>query len=187
MTTDTEPVLEPLLAKSTQVALRPRYEGSNICTWIGFKHVNYLIEEAVLEHFRSAGMPARALFEDYGLGVDLVGLDTRILHALHMDDLVQTRVEPATKDTDDVLRFRVTLTLERGGQRLKAATSKVAVSLRRSDFLPPRGSRRPNSPGSWCPGWAPGRRSHPPPPCPPTTVPSPSAGARPATTRCWTS
>ncbi|WP_262700347.1 MULTISPECIES: thioesterase family protein [Streptomyces] len=139
MTTDTEPVLEPLLAKSTQVALRPRYEGSNICTWIGFKHVNYLIEEAVLEHFRSAGMPARALFEDYGLGLDLVGLDTRILHALHMDDLVETRVEPATKDTDDVLRFRVTLTLERGGQRVKAATSKVAVSLRRGDFLAPEG------------------------------------------------
>ena len=45
----------PLLTAPTTTQLRPRYEGSNICTWIGFKHVNYLVEEAVLEHFRQLG------------------------------------------------------------------------------------------------------------------------------------
>jgi acyl-CoA thioesterase FadM len=136
MTTDTQPVqIKHLLTQTTAASLRPRYEGSNICTWIGFKHVNYLIEEAVLEHFRAAGLPARVLFEEHGLGLDLVDLDTRILHALHMDDLVDAEVVPDTKDGDAVLCVRVTLTLERGGQRLKAATSKVKVSLRPTGYL----------------------------------------------------
>ena len=35
--------------------LRPRYEGANIRTWIGFKHLMYLAEEAVLEWLRIRG------------------------------------------------------------------------------------------------------------------------------------
>ena len=70
---------------STATTLRPRFEGSNICTWIGFKHVNYVVEEAVLDHFRAAPGPARAsCTRRHGLGVDIVDMDTRILHALHM-------------------------------------------------------------------------------------------------------
>ncbi|UFR03543.1 hypothetical protein KBP30_21290 [Streptomyces sp. Go40/10] len=127
--------LKRLLGDETTVALRPRYEGSNICTWIGFKHVNYLVEEAVLDHFRTAELPARELFEEYGLGLDLVELDTRIAHALHMDDLVEATVAPATKDDDDALRFRVTLTVVRDGERLRAATSKVRVLLVPDEYL----------------------------------------------------
>ncbi|MFL6129652.1 MAG: alpha/beta fold hydrolase [Mycobacteriales bacterium] len=137
MTAETEPVsTNALLAGATRVALRPRYEGSNICTWIGFKHINYLVEEAVLEHFRGAGLPAGALFEDCGLGVDIVELDTRILHALHLDDLVTAVVVPATGPDDPVLRLRVSLNVDRGGQQLKAATAKAAVSLRAASRLP---------------------------------------------------
>ncbi|MEV0696810.1 hypothetical protein AB0I53_02655 [Saccharopolyspora sp. NPDC050389] len=141
MTADTEPVLtKSLFANTTHVALRPRYEGSNICTWIGFKHVNYLVEEAVLEHFRSAGLGARSLFEEYGLGLDIVDLDTRILHALHMDDLAEAEVVSVTKPGDAVLGFRVTLSLERAGQPTKAVVAKVKVSLRPTDYLPATGS-----------------------------------------------
>ncbi|MCJ1680074.1 hypothetical protein MTF65_22575 [Streptomyces sp. APSN-46.1] len=124
-----------LLAEDTTVALRPRYEGSNICTWIGFKHVNYLVEEAVLDHFRTVGLPARALFEEFGLGLDFVELDTRIGHALHMDDLVDAEVFPTTADGDTTLRFRVVLTVERDGERVRAATAKVRVLLVPDDYL----------------------------------------------------
>ncbi|WP_326806737.1 thioesterase family protein [Streptomyces sp. NBC_01775] len=152
MSTETLPVrAKHLLTETTRVPLRPRYEGSNICTWIGFKHVNYLVEEAVLEHFRCAGLPARGLYEEYGLGVDLVDLDTRIPHALHMDDSVDAEVVPVTREGDPVLRFRVTLTLERGGRRVKAATSKVRVSLRTAE--------------------GPGEAGQPPSPLRPYTVP----------------
>jgi len=47
---------------SSEVFSRPRFEGSNICTWIGFKHVMYLIEEAVLEYMRRNGMSPRQLY-----------------------------------------------------------------------------------------------------------------------------
>ena len=66
---------------------RPRFEGSNICTWIGFKHVMYVVEEAVLDHLRQSGLTPRRLFEEHGLGVEIVDSHARIMHALHMDDL----------------------------------------------------------------------------------------------------
>jgi acyl-CoA thioesterase FadM len=117
------------LTAPTTVRLRPRYEGSNICTWIGFKHVNYLVEEAVLDHFRQTGTPARALYEDHGLCVEFVELDTRISSAFHMDDLVIADVVPSTRAEAGELAFSVSLTVERGGELVKSASAKVRVLL----------------------------------------------------------
>ncbi|MFI0780645.1 hypothetical protein [Streptomyces sp. NPDC021212] len=125
-----------LLADTTTVRLRPRYEGSNICTWIGFKHVNYLIEEAVLVHFARSGAPARRLYEEHGLGLDIVALDSRILHAFHLDDDAEAEVVPHTSDGDTALAFRVTLRVVRDGSILKAVTADVRVSLRADTYLP---------------------------------------------------
>ncbi|HEX3649984.1 MAG TPA: hypothetical protein VHV49_16270, partial [Pseudonocardiaceae bacterium] len=118
-----------LFDDATTTRLRPRYEGSNIGSWIGFKHINYLAEEAVLEHFRSVGRSARSLYEDHGLCVEIVGLDTRISTGFRMDDLVEAvvRAEPA----DGELAFVVGLAVDRGTGRRKAARSKVRVLLRR--------------------------------------------------------
>ncbi|WP_055555225.1 hypothetical protein [Streptomyces sp. NBRC 110028] len=124
-----------LLTDTTTVRLRPRYEGSNICTWIGFKHVNYLIEEAVLVHFARSGAPARRLYEEHGLGLDIVELDSRILHALHLDDEAEAEVVPRTSDGDTALGFRVTLRIVRDGSVLKAVTAKVRASLRADTYL----------------------------------------------------
>ncbi|MCX4693184.1 thioesterase family protein [Streptomyces sp. NBC_01408] len=135
MTTPTATAVKYLLEIQTTLQVRPRFEGSNINTWIGFKHVNYLVEEAVLEHFRNAGLPSRELFEEYGLGVDVVDLDTRILHAFHQDDVARAVVVPVTKDGDTAFGFSVTLYVERDGKELKAVTSKAKVSLRVDDYL----------------------------------------------------
>ncbi|GAB2461461.1 hypothetical protein [Streptomyces incanus] len=135
MTIVTEPAVKALLTETTSVQVRPRYEGSNICTWIGFKHVNYMVEEAVLDHFRQTALPARGLYEEHGLGLDIVGIDTRILHAFHMDDVATAEVVPFTKDADGTLGFRVTVHVERDGEILKAVTSKVRVSLRIDTYL----------------------------------------------------
>ncbi|MET7765631.1 hypothetical protein [Streptomyces sp. NPDC005336] len=124
-----------LLADTTTVRLRPRYEGSNICTWIGFKHVNYLVEEAVLVHFAACGAPARQLYEEHGLGLDIVALDSRILHAFHMDDEAEAEVVPDTADGDTTLGFRVTIRVGRGDSVLKAVTATVRVSLRADSYL----------------------------------------------------
>ncbi|MEU6479409.1 thioesterase family protein [Streptomyces sp. NPDC047017] len=133
--TVTAEAVKALVQTESTVRLRPRYEGSNINTWIGFKHVNYLVEEAVLEHFRAAGLGSRFLFEQHGLGLDLADLDTRILHAFHQDDEARAVVVPRTKDDDGHLSFAVTLFVERDGKELKAVTSKVKVALRVDSYL----------------------------------------------------
>lgn len=113
---------------TTTVSLRPRYEGSNICTWIGFKHVNYLVEEAVLDHLRQSGFPAGALYERFGLCTDITDLDTKILTAFHIDDLAQATVKRV--DGDGPLHLVVELTVERDGKAVKAVKSKVSVTFR---------------------------------------------------------
>ncbi|MDP9070820.1 MAG: thioesterase family protein [Actinomycetota bacterium] len=120
---------EALLGQPTVAELRPRYEGSNICTWIGFKHVSYLVEEAVLEHFRRADLGARSLYEDHGLCVDIVELDTRILHAFHLDDVAVAHVTPTVGPGDRELALSVELRVHRAST-IRAATSKVRVVLR---------------------------------------------------------
>lgn len=117
---------------ATTTLLRPRFEGTNICTWTGFKHVNYLVEEAVLDHLRQRGWPARRLFEEHGLAVELTSIDTRILHALHYDDEVQATVVPMPA-SDGAMRLRVTIHVDRPGGTVKAVTSRVSVLLRIDD------------------------------------------------------
>lgn len=116
---------------------RPRFEGSNICTWIGFKHVMYLVEEAVLDHLRQSGRVPRQLYEDHGLCVEIVDSNARILHALHMDDLVRCEVQALPPAPDGELVFRVTVYVDRV-ETLKAVTATVRVVMRRtSDAGPP--------------------------------------------------
>lgn len=118
----------------TQLEIRPRYEGSNICTWIGFKHVNYMVEEAVYDHLRQQGHPAGELYERFGLGTDITAVDTKILTAFHIDDVGVATVRPVGSP-DQGLRFVVELTVNRSGEQVRAVTSKVTVQLR----LDPRG------------------------------------------------
>lgn len=125
--------LAPVLDRSTTVSLRPRYEGCNICTWIGFKHVNYLVEEAVLTHLREAGLAPGALYEEYGLATELVDIDTRIATALHIDDVVTAEVRPARDGAgraEERLALTVQLSADRDGSPVRAATSQVGVVFR---------------------------------------------------------
>jgi acyl-CoA thioesterase FadM len=131
--TVSEASMRALLDTSSEVMLRPRYEGNNICTWIGFKHVNYLVEEAVLAHLRNAGLGSRRLYEEFGLGVDIVDLDTRILNALHLDDTAVAQVVSRTRPDDTQLRFEVSL--RRPEAATKDVTSTVRVALRRDTYI----------------------------------------------------
>jgi trans-aconitate methyltransferase len=46
---------------TTSLVMRPRHEGANMRTWIGFKHFLYLAEEAVLHWFRDHGYGVQRL------------------------------------------------------------------------------------------------------------------------------
>ncbi|MGF1662365.1 MAG: hypothetical protein ACFCVG_07815 [Kineosporiaceae bacterium] len=121
--------------EATTTTLRPRFEGTNICTWIGFKHVNYLVEEAVLDHLRRRGTSSRRLFEEFGAGVEIVDIDTRILHALHIDDEATVTVEPG-RPRPGVWSFKVTMHVDQPGGSVKAVSAKVGVQLRLDDRHP---------------------------------------------------
>lgn len=122
-----DPVLDTFTTRSS---LRPRYEGCNICTWIGFKHVNYLAEEAVLDHLRQRGFRAGELYERHGLCVDITSIDTRMRSAYHIDDTAEVTVEQvAGKGNGPEMRFAVDMAADRDGGA-HTATSKIGVVLR---------------------------------------------------------
>ena len=109
---------------TTVVAGRPRYEGANIRTWIGFKHFVYLVEEAVLHWFRERGLGARRLYHDFGLGLELVDVSVQLPAYLEVDDeatAVVTEERPG--------RFSVRLSVDRDGTAVPVLTGKVAVAL----------------------------------------------------------
>jgi acyl-CoA thioesterase FadM len=125
-----ETSVKSLLNEPTTVVLSPGYEGANIGTIIGFKHVNYLVEKAVIEHFRRSGLPVGRLYEENGLGFDVTEIDSRLQTALVVDDEASLEVTPVTRDDAAELSFKVVITVEREGAPKKAVTSKVKVALR---------------------------------------------------------
>ncbi len=127
----TSTVSSALRSVETVAELRPSYEGSNIGSWIGFKHINYMVEESLLNHFRASGFPAHALYQKYGLCVELVDISTRILTGFHLDDVVEATVRPAATGNDEELAFTVGLAIRHGPERTRAGSSKVHVLLRR--------------------------------------------------------
>ncbi len=122
------------VTKPTESKIYPRLEGNNICTWIGFKHVMYVVEEAVVDHFRQNGYYPRSLYEKNGLCLEIVDSDAHILHALHMDDMVTADVRiDEEANSDESLRFLVNLFVERKGKTIKAVACRVAVEFKMDD------------------------------------------------------
>ncbi|MEU5365824.1 thioesterase family protein [Streptomyces sp. NPDC005925] len=131
----TEQSISDFFDVTSNVTLRPSYEGGNISTTIGFKCVHYLIEAAVLEHFRAAGLGATNLYVEHGVGLDVVSVNTRLHTVLTLDDAVEVEVVPVTKDTDDRLKFKITATVPREEGPRKAVTTTFKVALRSIDHV----------------------------------------------------
>ncbi|MEU3872962.1 MULTISPECIES: hypothetical protein [Streptomyces] len=129
------PAVTALLENPTTGRLRPGFEGNNISFAIGFKHISYLAEAAVLHHFREAGLSAGELYRRHGLGFDVVDVHSRLGALLAVDDEVEAQVTPTTKDGEDRLRFKVEMFVERDGKRVKCAGSTVRVALRIDDHI----------------------------------------------------
>jgi acyl-CoA thioesterase FadM len=91
------------------VTLRPRFEGGNIRSWIGFKHFMYLAEEAVLEWFRARGYGPATLFERHGLELCIADSSVRLPAVLELDDVVHAEVSGGPA------RFTVRLVADRDG------------------------------------------------------------------------
>ncbi|WP_422768928.1 acyl-CoA thioesterase [Plantactinospora sp. WMMC1484] len=120
-----------LALPATVTEHRPRYEGANIRTWIGFKHFMYLVEEAVLDWLRAYTPGARGLYLDCGLGVEIVDCSVQLPATLEVDDLVRARVTATHPG-----RFAVTLHAVRDGAEVLVLRGKVAIALVRETDSP---------------------------------------------------
>ncbi|GAA2974448.1 thioesterase [Actinokineospora diospyrosa] len=112
----------------TSTVGRPRYEGANIRTWIGFKHFGYLLEEAVLDHFRGLGLGPAALFHRHGVGLEFVETSIQLPATLDVDDVVTTVLTPVD-GVGPALRFTAKMTVDRGGRTETVLTGRIAVVL----------------------------------------------------------
>ena len=121
--------------KTTRSNIYPRNEGNNICTWIGFKHVMYVVEEAVIDHLRQNELIPRSLYEENGLCFEIVDSDARILHALHMDDQVDAEVKLDDEKGQDGKEVNsvVNLFVDRDGQKIKAVVCRVSFQFKLDD------------------------------------------------------
>ncbi|MEW2075160.1 hypothetical protein ACFZAG_26570 [Streptomyces sp. NPDC012403] len=131
------PAVTALLHTPTTARLRPLFEGNNISFAIGFKHINYVAEAAVLHHFRAAGLPVGDLYRRFGLGFDVVDIRSRLGALLAVDDEVEAVVTPKTKDGEGRFRFRVEQFVERDGRRVRCADSTLVVALRVDGHIQP--------------------------------------------------
>ncbi len=105
----------------------PRYEGANIRSWIGFKHLMYLVEEAILRVLRQRGWGTDFLYREYGIGTQIVDSSALFVRLLQMDDEVAADVLQGQDG-----QFTVRLAAKRNGTVqtvVKAKARAVLVAL----------------------------------------------------------
>ena len=137
------------------------FEGSNIGVWLGFKHFMYLMEEAAIQHVRERWMGPRALWEQHGLGVEIVDSSIRILTALHLDQL--TRVEVRPREGSEEYELAAILEARNGSPWVPVASAPEIVCRSTSPRLVSAQPRAASSALSRCSGI---------PPCTVTSPPS---------------
>lgn len=116
------------LQEPSEVSQFAHSEGNNVMSWIGFKHIMYLAQQAVLAHFRAAGLGFRKLFEEHGLLLEIVANQGRILHALKLDEEIEIAVKPSFTEAAG-LRFEIAMFVQRGDKRIKTYSGKIGVVL----------------------------------------------------------
>ncbi|MGP3924290.1 thioesterase family protein [Streptomyces sp. 8N616] len=113
-------------------SLRPRYEGANMGTLIGFKHMLYLVEEAVLDWFRHRGFGPHRLLHEHGLALQLVDTSARLVRVLTIDDEATAYVRARKPG-----HFSVTLTTYRDGTEVTILRARVTAELFAPDKTAP--------------------------------------------------
>jgi len=110
---------------------RPRAEGCNVGTWIGFKHVLYMAEEAALQYLRQVGFGMGPLLKDFALCVELVDSRLRLSRPIEIDDVVQIEVRNVTGRQARELTLAVTMAIA-GSAAPRIASGHVKLQLRKA-------------------------------------------------------
>jgi len=118
----------------TVVERYPSFEGSNIATGIGFKHIMYMAEEAAVQFFRARGLGPQFLYETYGLGLEVVHSDVRLLMGINLDDLVRIEVRSEAQSEDSDVPFSIQMFVPRGGKQVRALSGSLKVLFRQEEL-----------------------------------------------------
>jgi acyl-CoA thioesterase FadM len=119
------------LAREFSVRLRPRFEGCNVGTWIGFKHVMYLCEEAVVAYFRAQALGPSHLLANCGLSLEIVDMRLRLKEGIRVDDEIEALLALTDAAEGGRILFKVQLLRwsEREGEKSVVASGKAAAIL----------------------------------------------------------
>lgn len=118
-----------LVSSSGRYTSRPRYESSNISTFIGFKNFMLLAEDALLQHFRENGYGPQRLLDKHGLALTLVGSSLRLTGTMHSDDLVTGTVTALPRKNEPDATFDVKLTTQRSDEQVRLANGRLRMQL----------------------------------------------------------
>ena len=106
-----------------------RFEGANIGTWVGFKHVYFFLEEALLAYLRERGWGPQVLFQEHGLCLDIVACKMRLLQPLHIDDVIYANVNIDKRQHEGELTLAMQLFVDRAGRRQLAFKGNMSFCL----------------------------------------------------------
>lgn len=110
----------------------PRFEGCNIIDGIGFKHVAYLAEEALIQYFRNQGLEPADLYREYGLGFEVIGSNIRIPKLVRMGNLVRISVQPKTYQNSNGQEFEVQMLTQQDENWKPAVTGTLKIVFRQT-------------------------------------------------------
>jgi acyl-CoA thioesterase FadM len=108
----------------TRVTLRCRYEGANIRSWVGFKQIMYLFEDAVLAWFRERQCGPQRVYHETGFGLEVTDVSALLVALLEIDDEVQADITAKRPG-----RFEARLSVKRQGALVVAAKAKLSVAM----------------------------------------------------------
>lgn len=97
------------LAREFSVRLRPRFEGCNVGTWIGFKHIMYLCEEAIVAYFRAQTLGPSHLLASCGLSLEIADMRLRLKQGIRADDEIEASVVLVDGPASGRIAFNVQL------------------------------------------------------------------------------
>jgi acyl-CoA thioesterase FadM len=106
-----------------------RFEGANIGTWVGFKHMYFFLEEALLAYLRERGWGPQYLFQEHRLCLDILACKMRLLQPLHIDDLIHATVNVDKRQHEGDLTLVMQLFVDRAGQRQLVLKGTMSVCL----------------------------------------------------------
>ncbi|WP_412076469.1 hypothetical protein ACLF6K_13110 [Streptomyces xanthophaeus] len=107
-------------------------EGANIRTWIGFKHFEYVVSDAVREYLTASGVDARQLVIDGG-SFEVVASRVALTSVIELGDRLAVRIVGLTRVETDRLSATIEIDNLRSGQLALKGRYQIVLSAPADD------------------------------------------------------